>query len=99
MGTTVAEPRAPYRRADLGVIGGGLSAASPYFAELRRSGDAAPPGPRVKTFRHWAAEREIRMTSVSLSINGLPECRIVAYTPADEERAEQVAALRRRRQG
>ncbi|MFB7217088.1 helix-turn-helix transcriptional regulator [Streptomyces sp. NPDC056227] len=77
----------------------GLSAASPYFAELWRSGDVAPPGPRVKTFRHWAAEREIRMTSVSLSINGLPECRIVAYTPADEESAEQVAALRRRRQG
>ncbi|MFI6060364.1 helix-turn-helix transcriptional regulator [Streptomyces sp. NPDC051286] len=76
-----------------------LSAASPYFAELWRSGDVAPPGPRVKTFRHRAAEREIRMTSVSLSINGLPECRIVAYTPADEESAEQVAALRRRRQG
>ncbi|MFV5991177.1 helix-turn-helix transcriptional regulator [Streptomyces sp. NPDC056231] len=74
-----------------------LSAASPYFAELWRSGDVAPPGPRVKTFRHRAAEGEIRMTSVSLSINGLPECRIVAYTPADEESAEQVAALRRRR--
>ncbi|WP_405851055.1 MULTISPECIES: helix-turn-helix transcriptional regulator [unclassified Streptomyces] len=72
-----------------------LSAASPYFAELWRSGDVAPPGPRVKTFRHWALPGEIRMTSVSLSVNGLPECRIVAYTPADEESGERVAALRR----
>ncbi|MFF1835749.1 helix-turn-helix transcriptional regulator [Streptomyces sp. NPDC058231] len=76
-----------------------LSAASPYFAELWRSGDVAPPGPRVKTFRHRAAASEIRMTSVSLSINGLPECRIVAYTPADEESAQQVAALRSSREG
>ncbi|WP_327367382.1 helix-turn-helix transcriptional regulator [Streptomyces sp. NBC_01217] len=74
-----------------------LSAASPYFAELWRSGDVAPPGPRVKTFRHWAATDEIRMTSVSLSVNGLPECRIVVYTPADEASGKQVAALRRHR--
>ncbi|GAA2419002.1 helix-turn-helix transcriptional regulator [Streptomyces pulveraceus] len=76
-----------------------LSTASPYFAELWRSGDVAPPGPRVKTFRHWAVAGEIRMTSVSLSVNGLPECRIVAYTPADGESGERVAALRRRREG
>ncbi|MFE6662678.1 helix-turn-helix transcriptional regulator [Streptomyces sp. NPDC057697] len=76
-----------------------LSAASPYFAELWRSGDVAPPGPRVKTFRHRAVSGDIRMTSVSLSVNGLPECRIVAYTPADEESGERVAALRRRREG
>ncbi|MCX4396720.1 MULTISPECIES: helix-turn-helix transcriptional regulator [unclassified Streptomyces] len=75
-----------------------LSAASPYFAELWRSGNVAPPGPRVKTFRHWALPGEIRMTSVSLSVNGLPECRIVAYTPADEESGERVAALRRNRE-
>ncbi|MFF5972023.1 helix-turn-helix transcriptional regulator [Streptomyces sp. NPDC012769] len=61
-----------------------LSEASPYFAELWRSGDVVPPGPRVKTFRHDLVG-EIRMSSVSLSINGMPECRIVTYTPYDEE--------------
>ncbi|MFJ3528430.1 helix-turn-helix transcriptional regulator [Streptomyces sp. NPDC090132] len=74
-----------------------LSAASPYFAQLWRSGDVAPPGPRVKTFRHHAASAEIRMTSVSLSVNGLPECRIVAYTPADRESERQMTVLRGRR--
>ncbi|WP_406860869.1 helix-turn-helix transcriptional regulator [Streptomyces sp. HUAS MG47] len=61
-----------------------LSAASPEFAALWASGDVVPPGARVKTFRHEAVG-ELRMTSVSLSINGMPECRIVAYTPNDEE--------------
>lgn len=74
-----------------------LSAASAYFARLWRSGDVTPPGPRVKTFRHWAASSEIRMTSVSLSVNGMPECRIVVYTPADEASGQQLAALRAHR--
>ncbi|MEU2020573.1 helix-turn-helix transcriptional regulator [Streptomyces sp. NPDC016469] len=77
----------------------GLSEASPYFARLWRSGDVVPPGRRVKTFRHWAVAGEIRMTSVSLTINGLPECRIVTYTPADEESRELLAALRAHRRG
>lgn len=71
-----------------------LSAVSPYFARLWRSGDVIQPGPRVKTFRHPGAASELRMTSVSLSVNGQPECRIVAYTPADEESARQLAVLR-----
>lgn len=75
----------------------GLSAVSPYFAELWASGEVIPPGPRVKTFRH-AAVGELRMTSVSLSINGLPECRIVAYTPEDADARRKVAVLRERRE-
>ncbi|WP_249401735.1 helix-turn-helix transcriptional regulator [Streptomyces sp. YIM 121038] len=71
----------------------GLSLASPEFAELWASGNVIPPGPRVKTFRH-AAVGELRMTSVSLSINGMPECRIVAYTPDDEETRRGTARLR-----
>ncbi|MET7732538.1 helix-turn-helix transcriptional regulator [Streptomyces sp. NPDC005402] len=59
-----------------------LTAASPYFAELWASGEVVRPGPRVKTFRHRAVG-ELRMTSQSLSIDGMPECRIVVYTPAD----------------
>ncbi|MFD3618198.1 helix-turn-helix transcriptional regulator [Streptomyces sp. NPDC058676] len=71
-----------------------LSATSPLFARLWESGDVAEPGRRVKTFRH-ARTGELRMTSVSLSINGMPECRIVVYTPDDEETARRTALLRR----
>lgn len=70
-----------------------LSAASPYFAELWSGGDVVPPGPRVKRFRHEVVG-EIRMTSVSLSIDGMPDCRIVVYTPDDEESRRRTAALR-----
>ncbi|MFD3522501.1 helix-turn-helix transcriptional regulator [Streptomyces sp. NPDC058653] len=70
-----------------------LSAASPYFAELWAGGDVLRPGHRVKTFRHEAVG-EIRMTSVSLSVDGMPECRIVVYTPDDEESRRRTAALR-----
>ncbi|MFI8822552.1 helix-turn-helix transcriptional regulator [Streptomyces sp. NPDC053431] len=70
-----------------------LCEASAYFAELWRSGDVVPPGPRVKTFRHELVG-EIRMTSVSLSINGMPECRIVTYTPNDEDSRRAIDRLR-----
>lgn len=72
---------------------GALAAASPYFAELWASGEVVQPGPRVKTFRHEAVG-ELRMTSQSLSIDGMPECRIVVYTPEDEETREKAARLR-----
>jgi hypothetical protein len=51
----------------------------------------------VKTFRHEAVG-ELRMTSVSLSIDGMPECRIVAYTPDDEKARKALAILRERRE-
>ncbi|MBR8641626.1 helix-turn-helix domain-containing protein [Streptomyces tuirus] len=70
----------------------GLSAASPLFTRLWESGDVARPGRRVKGFRH-ADVGELRMTSVSLSINGMPECRIVVYTPADQETERRAAQL------
>lgn len=71
----------------------GLAAASPYFAELWASGEVVRPGPRVKTFRHKAVG-ELRMTSQSLSIDGMPECRIVVYTPENEETREKSRLLR-----
>ncbi|EST24534.1 hypothetical protein M878_30360 [Streptomyces roseochromogenus subsp. oscitans DS 12.976] len=74
-----------------------LSVASPWFAELWASGEVVLPGPRVKTFRH-AVVGELRMTSQSLSIDGMPECRIVVYTPEDEESREKVELLRERRE-
>jgi transcriptional regulator with XRE-family HTH domain len=70
-----------------------LTAASGYFTELWEGGNVLPPGPRVKTFRHKAIG-EVRMTSVSLSINGMPECRIVAYTPNDKESLIRIEKLR-----
>ncbi|MEU1186041.1 helix-turn-helix transcriptional regulator [Streptomyces sp. NPDC005859] len=70
-----------------------LSRVSPLFERLWESGDVAEPGRRVKVFRHEAVG-ELRMTSMSLSINGMPECRIVVYTPNDEETARRTAALR-----
>ncbi|MCI3269713.1 helix-turn-helix transcriptional regulator [Streptomyces cylindrosporus] len=70
-----------------------LSAASPYFAELWASGEVIPPGPRVKTFHHEAVG-ELRMTSQSLQIDGMPECRIVVYTPADEAAHRKSRLLR-----
>ncbi|MET7688689.1 helix-turn-helix transcriptional regulator [Streptomyces sp. NPDC005483] len=69
-----------------------LTVASPYFAELWASGEVVRPGPRVKTFRHRAVG-ELRMTSQSLSIDGMPECRIVVYTPADAETHEKSRLL------
>ncbi|WP_307804911.1 helix-turn-helix transcriptional regulator [Streptomyces sp. VRA16 Mangrove soil] len=71
-----------------------LAAASGYFTELWESGDVVPPGRRVKTFRHRAVDGELRMATTSLSINGMPECRIVAYSPADEETRAKTALLR-----
>lgn len=75
-----------------------LSEASPYFARLWRSGDVTPPGTRVKTFRHELVG-EVRMTSVSLSVNGMPECRIVTYTPNDEASRRAIETLRGPRPG
>ncbi|MET9380503.1 helix-turn-helix transcriptional regulator [Streptomyces sp. NPDC002928] len=75
----------------------GLSAVSPHFAEVWAGGEVAPPGPRVKTFRHEAVG-ELRMTSQSLSIDGMPECRIVVYTPESEEARDKVGLLREHRE-
>ncbi|KND29459.1 XRE family transcriptional regulator [Streptomyces acidiscabies] len=70
----------------------GLSEASPMFARLWKSGDVVEPGRRVKVFRNCGVG-ELRMTSMSLSIDGMPECRIVVYTPSDEESAERTRQL------
>ncbi|MYW65668.1 helix-turn-helix domain-containing protein [Streptomyces sp. SID8379] len=71
-----------------------LAEASPDFARLWKSGDVAPHGQYVKTFRHQDLDGELRMTSTSLSIDNMPECRIVVYTPVDDETRDRLAALR-----
>ncbi|MFI0240018.1 helix-turn-helix transcriptional regulator [Streptomyces sp. NPDC016845] len=71
-----------------------LSDASDCFDGLWRGGDVAPPGKYIKTFRHQALDGELRMTSTSLSVDNMPECRIVVYSPVDEETRALLGALR-----
>lgn len=49
----------------------------------------------MKIFRH-SEVGELRMTSVSLSIDGMPECRIVVYTPDDEETERKATWLHKK---
>ncbi|MBN0046280.1 helix-turn-helix domain-containing protein [Streptomyces actuosus] len=74
-----------------------LSAASGLFARLWASGDVALPGRRVKVFRHGHVG-ELRMSTLSLSVDGMPECRVVVYSPDDAETARRAALLRERRE-
>jgi transcriptional regulator with XRE-family HTH domain len=66
---------------------------SPTFAQLWASGDVAAPGRRVKIFRH-AEVGDLSLNSMSLSIDGMTEHRMVVYTPVTEEDRLQVERLR-----
>ncbi|AEW93995.1 DNA-binding protein [Streptantibioticus cattleyicolor NRRL 8057 = DSM 46488] len=70
-----------------------LTRASASFAQMWASGDVAPPGSQIKLVR-TASVGELRMVTTSLSIDGLPEHRIVVYAPADEESRQGLARLR-----
>ena len=66
---------------------------SPLFAQLWASGNVAAAGQRVKIFRHESIG-VIHLTSLSLSIDGMAEHRIVVYTPVEEEDRLQIERLR-----
>jgi transcriptional regulator with XRE-family HTH domain len=66
---------------------------SAEFAQMWASGDVAPPGQRVKVLRH-ASVGVVRLSTVSLSIDGMPEHRILVYTPEDEESRARLDQLR-----
>lgn len=66
---------------------------SAEFAQMWASGDVAPPGQRIKLIQH-ASVGHIRLTSVSLAIDSMPEHRIVVYTPIDEESRQRIEQLR-----
>ncbi|MFC0597498.1 helix-turn-helix transcriptional regulator [Streptomyces palmae] len=70
-----------------------LSSCNEVFRRLWESGDVAPPGNRLKTIQH-ASVGDIRLTSTSLSVGGVPETRIVVYTTNDEESRERLHRLR-----
>jgi transcriptional regulator with XRE-family HTH domain len=60
-----------------------LSLASPEFAQLWARHDVAQPTTMIKQF--WSAgDGALTMLSTSLAVAGMPEARIVTYTPADE---------------
>jgi hypothetical protein len=61
-----------------------LSAKSQLFATLWQRHDVAHPGPRAKHFRHPVVG-DLRFTSTSLAISGMPEHRMVLYTPHDAQ--------------
>ena len=61
-----------------------LIGASPEFARLWAQQDVATHSIRHKVFRH-AAVGEVRMSATNLSAMGMPEGRLVVYTPEDEE--------------
>ncbi|WP_346655814.1 helix-turn-helix transcriptional regulator [Streptomyces sp. RFCAC02] len=56
---------------------------SPRFARLWANGAVAPPGMRMKLFDHKEAGR-IHVRSHSLTVNGLPDARMIVYVPDDE---------------
>ena len=61
-----------------------LLAASPEFARLWARQDVAAHSTRQKVFRH-AAVGEVRLAATNLGVTGVPEARMVVYSPVDEE--------------
>jgi hypothetical protein len=57
------------------------------------SGDVASPGQRIKIVQHASVGR-LGLMSTSLAVNGMPEHRIVVYTPNDEESRARIEQLR-----
>jgi transcriptional regulator with XRE-family HTH domain len=66
-----------------------LSAASPEFAALWARHDVAKPNVTTKRFLDSRAG-VLTLQSTSLSVAGMPEARIVVYTPADEQTRERL---------
>jgi transcriptional regulator with XRE-family HTH domain len=70
-----------------------LSEASPRFAELWANGDVGPVHLPERSFVH-ARVGVLRLTSVSMAITGMPECRTVVFLAADEDTKQRLAVLR-----
>ena len=69
-----------------------LIEASPEFARLWAQQDVAMHSTRLKVFRH-SAVGQLRMGATNLSALGMPEARIVVYTPQDDESRERMDFL------
>jgi len=62
-----------------------LSAASPEFAAMWARHDVAEPVRRAKVLRLHRTGRQAHVMTTSLVISGVPETRIVVYTPVSED--------------
>ncbi|MFC1416474.1 helix-turn-helix transcriptional regulator [Streptacidiphilus cavernicola] len=69
-----------------------LLAASPEFARLWAQQDVAAHSARQKVFRH-AAVGEVRLTATNLGVTGVPEARMVVYSPMDQQSRDRIAWL------
>jgi transcriptional regulator with XRE-family HTH domain len=70
-----------------------LRAASPHFTELWNRQQVSGPMRMQKLFRH-AVFGDLRFTTTSLSIVTAPDCRILVYTPEDEETTARLEMIR-----
>jgi len=71
-----------------------LSAASPAFVEMWSRHDVSGAGARTKHFLHPELGL-IRFSTTSLAVSDMPECRLVVFTPADDESRARIANVRR----
>jgi hypothetical protein len=69
-----------------------LSSESPAFERMWSTHDVAEPGPHVKVLRYEEVG-EIRLTTTTLTVVGMPEARLVVYTPAGEQARQRLAHL------
>lgn len=70
-----------------------LRAVSPQFTELWDRQQVSAPMRMQKRFRH-AVFGDLRYTTNSLSIVAAPDCRILVYTPDDEETVTRLELIR-----
>jgi transcriptional regulator with XRE-family HTH domain len=69
-----------------------LSAESEEFCRMWASGDVAPAGARIKVIQH-ASVGQLECVTTSLAVNGIPETRIVVYTPHGEDSQRMLDTL------
>jgi hypothetical protein len=70
-----------------------LGAASPDFAVLWARHDVAKPAMSIKQLLHPRAGL-LSLHSTTLAVAGMPEARIIVYTPADQQTRDRLPLTR-----
>lgn len=73
-----------------------LTSLSPDFAELWARHEVAGPGARTLRFRHPDAG-PMTFTRTEFDVSGIPDLRIAAYSPVDDETRQRLPRTRRPR--
>jgi transcriptional regulator with XRE-family HTH domain len=73
-----------------------LTSLSPEFAELWARHEVAGPGARTLRFRHPEAG-PMTLTRTEFDVSGIPDLRISAYSPADDDTRQRLPRTRRPR--